>query len=906
MRSGDTPRSTEGSGGYLNIEVTTQEGLNAYRAAIERDTVLAFDTETESLDCRGDAFMQIGGCAGDAYYVDKRRVHPDLWRDFGQASLSGVRPVLCHNAPFDLMKMRMGLGIRYLGRVHDTRISSHLYDENTSHRLKDLAEARWPGSNANEQAVKDWLKKHNGGKPNYDKVPVEIMHPYACQDVVLTRKLHDELHPKVYPPLYDTECELVKVLVDMRITGVRVDVPYLKSLIPAFESRMETLEKQIHIAAGCEFKVGSDPQLADVLYKMLGLPIKILTEKGGPSTDKEALASIEHPIGKLILEWRDKETSLNTFILPWLEAADGDGYLHPSLNQCGTRSSRFSCSDPNCLSPDTEILTSSGFKNMESYGGEPVAAYNQNTGEIEFQIPDGIYISDEKQHSVVEVKNTHLDWLLTEDHRCFVRDRKTGKTSIVSARTLPKDCHILHGAKFNSGKFVEYSEAFLRLMVAAQADAEISYNGVLRFRFKKSRKYSRLKDILAQGGFKYSTRKNKMEEFLVCCPEILGSIGRSKTFPTTLLQLPPHLRAVFLDELFYWDGCYTTRSQYCSCNEDNVDLVQALFALDGVRAHKNSRFLKTSRSRNYTIDITKRDYSLTTNALIKKYTSTTRVWCVRVPAGLILARRGSDTFITGNCQQIPKRSESAALLRRAFIYPDGRVGGTTDQSQIEMVGFAHYSKDPVMIKALQDGVDLHKSVVVEMGMADCLENVTKDQRRLGKGTNFSIVFGVGKGKLSAYLSSDQYAGRYVSPTEANEIRMKYRAKFPSVVKFQEAVAYAIKTRPDHAVKNAFGRVFHLDPEKAYIGVNRIVQGWAGDMAKWGMVQAWKAAQGTDLRLYLNIHDALNWHCKPENFREHAMLIDKCLTQCPHPLRVPIRTETTFSRTNWAEEEVYAV
>lgn len=223
---------------------------------------------------------------------------------------------------------------------------------------------------------------------------------------------------------------------------------------------------------------------------------------------------------------------------------------------------------------------------------------------------------------------------------------------------------------------------------------------------------------------------------------------------------------------------------------------------------------------------------------------------------------------------------------------------------MEMVGFAHYSGDETMRQALINKEDLHKTTAIACGIAPSLEECTTDHRRLGKGANFSVVFGCGGAKLGGFLSQDQYAGRFVSADEANGIITKYKARFQQVVTFQRAVINKVKFRPGNYVQNMFGRQCRLSPQKAYVGVNRLVQSWAADMAKWGMVETWKYAQGTDLRLYLNIHDDLKWWCESKYFRDHAIAIDKFLSTCPFPMTVPIRTETTQSLTNWAEEEVY--
>lgn len=253
-----------------------------------------------------------------------------------------------------------------------------------------------------------------------------------------------------------------------------------------------------------------------------------------------------------------------------------------------------------------------------------------------------------------------------------------------------------------------------------------------------------------------------------------------------------------------------------------------------------------------------------------------------------------------NAQQIPKRSKSAKRLRAAFLYPEGKVGLSEDQRQMEMVGFAHYSADPTMRSVLMAGGDLHHATAIECGLAT-EDTCTSDHRRLGKGANFSVVYCCGDKKLGAFLSGDMYAGRYVPTEEALGIRAKYFRRFPGVRDFQRRVMHTIDTRPNRAITNMFGRRMTLPVGKSYVGVNRLVQSWAADQMKRGMVKSWRYSLKTDdLRLNVNIHDDLKTHCLEKNFEEHARNLDAFLTDCPG-LSVPIRTEISFSRTNWADE-----
>ena len=248
-----------------------------------------------------------------------------------------------------------------------------------------------------------------------------------------------------------------------------------------------------------------------------------------------------------------------------------------------------------------------------------------------------------------------------------------------------------------------------------------------------------------------------------------------------------------------------------------------------------------------------------------------------------------------NMQNMPKD----LALRRAFICDEGREMWFWDHSQIEMVGFAMYSKDPKMMEALKNGTDLHTLAASE-ALERPLAEITKTDRAMGKGTNFAIIFGVGKAKLARYINgyiADK--NMHLTSDEAMLFKQKYFYKFPSVQAFQRQVMDTVKSNRQpfgHYVKNKFGRVRRLDPEKAYQGVNHLIQGWAAYLMKSSMVRIDEKFPGTDWRQ--NVHDAIRIDNAP-NSDEWAQEVGHCLTDWPD-IPVPVSCTIEKSATNWAE------
>jgi DNA polymerase-1 len=160
----------------------------------------------------------------------------------------------------------------------------------------------------------------------------------------LDKKLHELHGEKVYREL---ELPLIKVLLTMENLGVRIDKDLLASQSAELEKELAVLEKQIHEAAGGPFNVGSPKQLGVILFEKLGLPAGKKT-KTGYSTDNEVLEGLDHPIGKMVLQWRELAKLKSTYVDALPEMINPkDGRVHTSFNQALTTTGRLSSTTPN-------------------------------------------------------------------------------------------------------------------------------------------------------------------------------------------------------------------------------------------------------------------------------------------------------------------------------------------------------------------------------------------------------------------------------------------------------------------------------------------------------------------------------------------------------------------------------
>ncbi|WNG48513.1 DNA polymerase I [Archangium minus] len=239
-------------------------------------------------------------------------------------------------------------GIQLRGGEDDVELLSYLLDASRrDHSLEFLARERL-------QVDLPELPTTTGRKarPLKDLSPQEISVAYAARADVARRLapgLWRELEPLGLTKLArELELPLVPLLACMESRGVKVDVKVLREISEKVGADCEAKVKEIHQLAGTEFNVGSNPQLAEVLYKKLELPV-LKRGKTGPSTDQEVLEKLAevHPLPRAIIEYRSLSKLKSTYLDTLPELVAKDGRLHTTFHQAATATGRLSSSDPN-------------------------------------------------------------------------------------------------------------------------------------------------------------------------------------------------------------------------------------------------------------------------------------------------------------------------------------------------------------------------------------------------------------------------------------------------------------------------------------------------------------------------------------------------------------------------------
>ncbi|QQR82224.1 hypothetical protein IPJ70_03000 [Candidatus Campbellbacteria bacterium] len=163
-------------------------------------------------------------------------------------------------------------------------------------------------------------------------------------------KIVADLHKEGLTPLLETiEKPLTPVLTKMTDVGIRLDVEYLKELSRDYHSELDALARRIYQHAGGEFNINSPRQLGDVLFEKMGLKGGKKTSTGQRSTRESELQKLvdAHPIINEILEYRELQKLLSTYIDAFPSLIGEDGRLHTTFMQMGTTTGRLSSQNPN-------------------------------------------------------------------------------------------------------------------------------------------------------------------------------------------------------------------------------------------------------------------------------------------------------------------------------------------------------------------------------------------------------------------------------------------------------------------------------------------------------------------------------------------------------------------------------
>ena len=343
--------------------VTTQAAFDAWLEKLRRAELIAFDTETTSIDAMRADIVGISFAveAGKACYIpighDYPGAPPQLDRGDVLAALKPIFedaaiPKLGQHAKYDI-NILSNYGIVVQGLKHDSMLESYVWNATATRHDMDSLAKKYLGY----ETVKYEQVAGKGAKQiSFSQVDLDTACRYAAEDSDITLRLHLALWPRLesVPSLRQVyegiEIPLVPVLAGMEQRGVLIDGDELRRQSQQLGKRMLELQQQSYALAGREFNLDSPKQLQAVLFDELGLEAKLKTPKGQPSTNEEALEAIAdtHELPRLILDYRGLAKLRGTYTDKLSGIVNPrTGRVHTSYHQGSVATGRISSSDPN-------------------------------------------------------------------------------------------------------------------------------------------------------------------------------------------------------------------------------------------------------------------------------------------------------------------------------------------------------------------------------------------------------------------------------------------------------------------------------------------------------------------------------------------------------------------------------
>jgi DNA polymerase-1 len=370
--------------------ICVQDSEHALEVAeyLKSKPLLAVDTETTGLSRQRDRAIILALSDGENRWA----VWPEVLPYFKGLLEHPEIKLVMHNANFDCwMLLNAGIDVNKYSnrdhyRIYDTMVMHALVDDTLPHDLKFLSKHYLGIEMVPFKAVfGKMLRKRKLHEVLLDSENEQIVTNYASLDAYATYKLFFEtrndllacdIADEEYPTLWDyylkTEVPFTKILWEMERVGITIDKNALLDQAPVIEAKLLNIQKWFGRAIGKLYvNLNSNDQMGEFFFVDLGRSPISFTEKGKPQLNKEVLnkwASNGCEYAERLLEYRDLDKKLGTYISNLLEKVHVDGKIHASFNQTGARTGRLSSSSPNLQNQPpyirTAYLPSPGFKLM--------------------------------------------------------------------------------------------------------------------------------------------------------------------------------------------------------------------------------------------------------------------------------------------------------------------------------------------------------------------------------------------------------------------------------------------------------------------------------------------------------------------------------------------------------------
>lgn len=337
--------------------VTTQMQLEEF---LKEKTDLGIDTETTGLNVFDNKLTGFSlGDGKECIYIPIAHKVGANYRD----DLANIEQLLSDkrlygfNLKFDLKFLKKHLGFNLQGVWCGFLAARTMNSAEPRNELKTLYQKYV------DPTDEDYSFRKLFGMP-FDMYDPEIVGGYAAVDankhLLLAKHQQSVMQDSEKRLLLQLELPLTHMLIDVELTGIKLDVEWTNQLVHLLEKDLEEL-KNVFEEEYDGINPASSKQVAEYVYDKLKFP-----QIYGRSTGAGALAVINHPIATKVIEYRKTQKLLSTYAKKMPEIAN-DGIINCTFNQYGADTGRFSSADPNLQNIPRDVRFRKMFTSREGH-----------------------------------------------------------------------------------------------------------------------------------------------------------------------------------------------------------------------------------------------------------------------------------------------------------------------------------------------------------------------------------------------------------------------------------------------------------------------------------------------------------------------------------------------------------
>ncbi|ECR9787573.1 DNA polymerase I [Campylobacter jejuni] len=341
--------------GFKATLVQDENKLFEILNTLDKESIIAFDTETTGLDTKEAKIVGFSFCMNEneAFYVPLTHNYLGVGE---QISLQSAKKaievifnhfVIGHNLKYDFKIIQNNFDLNLPQKYADTMILAWLKNPSLRVNMDDLALRLFNYETLHFESL---VKKGE----NFASVELEKACKYAAEDAYITLRFYLYFLKTLETPLLELakncEFDFIKIIMMMEENGIKLDTNALEILMKKFENEIKNLSEEIYTLCEDRFNLNSPKQMGDILFEKLKLPSG-KKGKTGYSTDEKVLNILldKHPVIAKILDYRELAKLYSTYCEPLLKLAlkDKNSRIYSSFLQTGTATGRLSSKDPN-------------------------------------------------------------------------------------------------------------------------------------------------------------------------------------------------------------------------------------------------------------------------------------------------------------------------------------------------------------------------------------------------------------------------------------------------------------------------------------------------------------------------------------------------------------------------------